>query len=463
MPYWPRSWLTALCYLLLLSSPPQVHSSATQALVPTQIARVGSAAESRWWLPSTGPYTGHFEASVSFQFWNDYLDARNLQWRGQFNLPQGLRLNAIVRSNRQLSGLGTFAPAFDELYLEARGYHFSPRDTFSFNARYGRMRYQRFPFPDLLSIFDLVPGMEDLEPDPEFRASLNGAWRSFRSSLNGLLVNLDYQHLSRLGLHSSLYQNSLGEPADHVLEAYTYYRAQPGPVELELRAGRLQWRDLQPPVPSSRPPVAYRRSRPGASLYLGSRWRGIRFGFMVEQLRDEDLYAGILLQFSPHPVSNFLGSFHLDYTRVPEGFALQLPLVRGSYGYLSPAALPAEAQLVGEVISERRSTFWGNSQTRNFFEHEYQAGGEVQGDDLAVLCLERSWYLKNESPIGRLDGLSGAQDIRRWDHSSARLGEVAQPVVYRFYRLPDSRPPRKLRLEPGVDWHKLWQGYRYPE
>ncbi len=451
----PRSARRPVCLaaLVLLASGAAAASQATD-FSSRQILQAGGAAEG-WWLPSTAPYTGHFEGSVSLRLWSDRSEARNLQLRGLYNLPQGLRINAVLRSNRELGGIGVFEPAFDELYLESRGYHFGARSTVSYNLRYGRMRYLRFPFPDRLALFDLVPGMEDLEPDPEFRASLNGAWREFRSSLNGALLNIDSLHARGFGHHASLYLNSTGDPADVLLQNFLYHRHHGARWEWELRAGQLQWRDL-PTGPAADPSATPRReSRLGGSAYLGLRWGGLRLGVMLERVRDDDLFAGVLLQLSPHPVTNVLGTFHVDYTRVPEGIALHLPLLRGQYGYARAAELPAGARLVGEVHSERRATFWGSSQTRNFFEHEARVGGRVSGDDLVVVCDEDPWYLRSESPVGRLEQLQGVDDLRRWDSSSARLGEVAQPVVYRYYAVDGPAPRKRLQLLPLVDFDKL--------
>ncbi len=451
----PRSFRRPTCVtvLLLLAT----HAAAGTETTPfssRQILQAGGAAQG-WWLPSTGPFTGHFEGSVSLRAWSDRTEARNLQLRGLFNLPQGLRVNAVLRSNRELGGIGVFEPVFDELYLESRGYHFGAHSTFSYNLRYGRMRYLRFPFPDRLSLFDLVPGMEDLEPDPAFRESLGGAWREFRSSLNGALLNIDTLHARGFGHHASLYLNSTGDPAGIVQENYLYHRHHGPRWEWELRAGQLQWRDLPEGLPADPTATPRRHARLGGNAYLGLQWRGLRLGFMLERVRDDDLFAGILLQLSPHPVTNVLGTFHVDYTRVPEGIALHLPLLRGQYGYARTADLPAGARLVGEVRSERRSTFWGSSQTRNFFEHEAHVGGRVAGEDLIVVCDEDPWYLRSESPVGRLEQIKGVDDVRRWDSSSARLGEVAQPVVYRYYAVDGPAPRKRLQLLPLIDFDKL--------
>jgi hypothetical protein len=393
-----------------------------------------------WWFPQTGFLSGNFESGVSTHFWSNYFRFRNLQFRTQVNLWNGLRVNNVLRSNRELIGIEKVDPMFDELYLEYYGYHFSEQGMLSFSARGGRMRYVRFPFPDKLSIFDIVPRVSDLNPGD-----------SQRTSYDGLMLTLDYKFHFGLGYHATFYQEVDERAFDRgLLENYIYYENQYKVMEWEARVGQLQLRTV---------PQGY--SEWGGNFYFGLQWKGIRAGGMLEQLRNQDLYAGVLVQFSPSILTNLLGTFHSDYTRAPRGIGVYLPLVRGHFGYTNQDDLPEDAQQVGEIVAERRSTFWQNSQTRNFYEHQYSVEGNVIDDDLIVVTEEYAWYLKNESPVGRLLELNDFSDILTWDKSSARLGEVAQPVVYKFYRTNGVQPKRRFVIRPGVDPKILFKKYRF--
>src|SRR5690606_41359974 len=82
------------------------------------------------------------------------------------------------------------------MYLEYYGYHFGEQGMLSFSARGGRMRFVRLPFPDKLSIFDIVPRVADLNPG-----------RGDKTAYDGLMLVLDYQlYYFGLGCHAASYQ-----------------------------------------------------------------------------------------------------------------------------------------------------------------------------------------------------------------------------------------------------------------
>lgn len=423
------------CFLLF----PVFNISAQELNGVEQDTLMGSKPQG-WWFPQTGFLSGNFESGVSTHFWTNYFRLRNLQFRTQVNLWNGLRVNNVLRSNRELIGVDKVDPMFDELYLEYYGYHFSAQGMLSFSARAGRMRYVRFPFPDKLSIFDIVPRVSDLNPGS-----------GEKTAYDGLMLILDYKLYFGLGYHATLYQEVEEDVLRRgLLENYIYYQNQYKIMEWEARAGQLQLRTV---------PQGY--SEWGGNFYFGLQWKGIRAGGMIEQLRNQDLYAGVLVQFSPSIITNLLGTFHSDYTRAPRGLGTYIPLVRGNYGYTNADDLPEDAQQVGEIVAERRSTFWQNSQTRNFYEHQYSVAGNVTDDDLMVVTEEYAWYLKNESPVGKLLELNDFSDILDWDKSSARLGEVAQPVVYKYYKTNGKKPKRRFVIRPGVDPKILFKKYRF--
>ena len=51
------------------------------------------------------------------------FDLRNLQLRTNFDLSPGLQINSIIQFNKEFDTIESFNPNFDELYLEAYGFH----------------------------------------------------------------------------------------------------------------------------------------------------------------------------------------------------------------------------------------------------------------------------------------------------------------------------------------------------
>ncbi|MFA7446505.1 MAG: hypothetical protein WCY89_11200, partial [Flavobacteriaceae bacterium] len=201
-----------------------------------------------WWFPQTGFLSGNFESGVSTHFWTNYFRLRNLQLRTQVNLWNGARVNSVVRSNRELIGVEKVDPMFDEMYLEYYGYHFGEHAMLSFSLRAGRMRYVRFPFPDKLSIFDIVPRVSDLNPGS-----------GEKTAYDGFMLNLDYKFYFGLGYHASLYQETdTKNPKRGLLENYVYYQNRYKMAEWEMRFGQLQLRTV---------PHGY--SEVGGNFYFG--------------------------------------------------------------------------------------------------------------------------------------------------------------------------------------------------
>src|SRR5690606_40526496 len=130
-----------------------VNASAQEFDVVEQDTLIRSKPQG-WWFPQTGFLSGNFESGVSTHFWTNYFRLRNLQLRTQVNLWNGVRVNSVVRSNRELIGVDKVDPTFDEMYLEYYGYHFGEQGMLSISARGGSLRYVRFPFPGQFSIFD---------------------------------------------------------------------------------------------------------------------------------------------------------------------------------------------------------------------------------------------------------------------------------------------------------------------
>ena len=430
--------------LLKLEAQPYIHnfSNSDSLISPTQ--KINFKTENHnlnWWFPGTGYLTGNFDASIGIHFWNDHFFFRNLQFRTQINLMDGLRMNNVIRSNREYKGISNFNPRMDEMNFEILGYRLNDYNTFSYSLRIGRMRYLRFPFPDHISIFDQVPGVRDL----------SDTTGTIKTSFDGALLVLDYQFSFGFGIHGSFihwYQNL--EKSFSLMESYISFKKNYKHLNFEIRTGLLHQRP-EPPGSSSI----------GANAYLGIRWRGMKIGGLLEKLDKFPLYAGVLVSFSPSLITNILGTIHSDYTRGIKGLAFQIPLFHGNFGYVNEKNV--EGEKIGEIVTERRMTFWQKSETRNFYEHHFSKNGITSGDSVISTIDEYSWYLKNESPVGPLFHLQNFNDVLNWDKKSARLGEIAQPVVYSFYKKGKVKYRNRFSIKPGIEFKNLSRKFIFSE
>lgn len=171
--------LRFLLIVLILISLSSLALAATEAV----------AESDGWWLPHTGSFSGHWDLGVGAHWWNDHFKLRNLQLRTNMDLAPGLRLNSILRSNEKFDSIEGFDPKFDEVYLEAYAFHNSDLGKLSMSLKNGKMRYLRFPEPDIISYFDHVPGTEDLR------------FEDAETGYNGQLLILDFNSKLGLGYH----------------------------------------------------------------------------------------------------------------------------------------------------------------------------------------------------------------------------------------------------------------------
>ena len=388
-----------------------------------------------WSFPTIGTFNGTWELSVGAHLWSDHLDFRNLQLRAGVDLGPGLRWHALVRSNRLRDGLEEWEPRFDEHFVEWYGFHNSPSGVFSFSVKAGRVRYLRFPYPDAISAFDQVPGVEDLGGGQDV------------TGYSGVIATVDYAHRSGFGLHGVWIDWGFGvdRPAEWA-ERYVFYRRTSHPWHFEARWGDLALRSL---------PMG--KCGKGYSIFVGRDMGGWDAGFLYEDISGQETYTGIVITFKQNSATRWMGSVAFDYTRSPEGFALQVPLLSGTFGNLirmDASREPAftgilmapgkkgflEARglvLVGEIVAERIRTYWQNGQVRNWYEHRLSSWGKTSGKDVVAVMVEDPWYLQLEALVSPHTDFWSWDDIQEWERDRMGPAQVSQRVVYRFYAPPE--------------------------
>ena len=345
-----------------------------------------------------------------------------------------------MRSNSDVAGITTVAPRIDELYLEKYGYYTRGAHRLPLSLRLGVLRYLRFPYPDIISTFDQVPGIADLQG-------------THPTGYGGLVATAEYEHASGLGAHFTAIKWGFGYPGRHdLIEGYGFYRTQLGPLDLELRAGILALR-----------PEPLGKGAPGYNVYLGYRAPEWQAGVLYEKLQGQPVRTGGMVRFAfPHsgqsqpitgnpwrPDGHFHGSYlsvsipaarfaeaagrvALDYTRAPQGIAFEIPLAKGSFGMHGELPPPQGAQLVGEIHAERVTTYWQNGQSRNYYEHVTGQWGETGDPALDVVVVEGPWYLQLEALVS--PNMLTPSQLREWERQRQGPAQLAQPVVYQFYR-----------------------------
>jgi len=375
---------------------------------PVPTFEPGSAKPQGLWLPTVGIGNATWELSIGARFWDDYFHLRNLIAQGELDLGPGVRAHALVRHNRAVDSLEGLQPTLDEAYLEGRAFYTRPRSTLSLSARVGKVRYLRFPYPDAIAMFEQVPGVADLNGGPH-------------TGYSGAVLAAEYAHESGLGAHvTGIIWGLDGARPDanaNIIEEYAFYRNRFGSLHFEARAGGIAGRKEPLGGPAHK----------GFDVYLGTGYKGYTGGLFYEKRADERAYTGVLIIFRDDRINRALGTVGFDYTRDPDGFSVQVPIVHGHAGFAREASPPGE--LVGEVIAVRERTYWQAGLIRNFYEHPVSVRGETAGRDLVVTIEEKPMYLWAEalvSPHTRLN--SKWFDDRQGPAHNARL------VIYRFYR-----------------------------
>ncbi len=395
-----RPWVpVSLGFLLsaVLGTPPAIAQATSTEAKPLEPSLVMPE------LPGIGFGRGHWSTSLGVFAWTDKLWLRNLHLQADLDLLPGTRAHAIVRSNREFNTLAGIEPFLDEAYLEGFG-HWDWGGRLSANLKLGRTRYLSFPYPDHIAVFDQVPSVYDLR----------GRGTADFTGYEGALVTLDYAHGSGLGWH---FVNLSGRNVAH----FGRYRAELGPFVLEGRAGDLQIR-----------PEPLGRSAPGYNLFTGARWGGYQAGVLYERLAGQPIYTGVMVGFASNWLTQYAGNVGIDYARSPQGVAMHLTPLKGTFGL--EGAAPEGAELVGEVAAERIRTYWQNSQIRNFYEHRRSSWGDTTDPSLVAVIEEEPWYLQAEALVSPNNSFQSWGDLVRWEAQRQGPAQISQQVRYRFYR-----------------------------
>jgi len=373
------------------------------------------------WLPTVGVGKGNWELSLGARFWKDEFHLRNLIAQGDLDLGPGLRAHLLARPNRKVDSLEGFHPNLDEAYVEAYGFYTQPHGALSASLRVGKVRYLRFPYPDAIAVFDQVPGVADLQGGPG-------------TGYSGAVLAAECAHDCGLGAHFTGIAWGLdGARTDggaNTIEDYAFYRRDFGSLHVEARGGGIASRK----EPLGGPP------HKGYDVYLGLTHKGYTAGALYEKREGEQAYTGIMVVFPSDSITRALGKAGFDYTREPEGFSVQVPIVRGSLGFAREA--PEQAcgfcpegsrsrgvQPVGEVVAVRTRTFWQAGLIRNFYEHPISSWGQTSGRDLIVTMEEQPIYLWAEALVSPHTKINS-----QWFRDRQGPAHNSRLVIYRFYR-----------------------------
>jgi hypothetical protein len=360
-----------------------------------------------WSTHSIGAGRGHASISLGAQFWDNYFKIRNLIARITLEVAPGIRAHFIGRRREGSWRRMPFHPDVDEAYIEGLGFYNSPAIHLALNLKVGRVRYLRFPAPDRLSEFDQVPGISDLTGGPQ-------------TDYRGALLTLETWHRSGLGFHfGGIAWGFDAAPAGaNAIEAYAFFRRSFGDGwTVEGRVGGLAGR----PEPPGRP--AHR----GGSLFLSGKIGEFDIGAMIERRRGDRTYTGVMVRFLPGDGTYFMGKTGFDYQRSPEGASVQFDLFHFRFNEWSHPA-PGE-ELVGQVRAVRVRTFWRQGFQRNEYEHRLSSWGQTSGPGLRVVVKEQPWYLQLEALVSPHTSLN-----RAWFRDRQGPGQLAQEVIYSFYR-----------------------------
>jgi len=133
------------------------------------------------------------------------------------------------------------------------------------------------------------------------------------------------------------------------------------------------------------------------------------------------------VQLRPTPITRALGRYSFDYSRQPEGFTVQIPLL---HERLNESRVVRDNDiLVGEVRAVRIRTLWQQGFIRNEYEHRLESWGETQDPKLHCVVTEEPWYLQTEALVSP----HLVPDLR-WEQDRQGPGQYVQRVTYRYYR-----------------------------
>jgi hypothetical protein len=357
-----------------------------------------------WHTDFIGPMRGTFDASFGIKFWPDHSNFRNLIFGGTIDLASGLRARANFR--RHEGEVKAFQVDPDELYVEAANQYRARCWSAGASLRVGHIRYLHFPYPDAIAEFDQVPGIQDL---------FGGSPTDYRDAVLVAEASTD----SGWGLHfSGRAQGFERTPAATAMEAYAFYRQNFGRGwHFESRVGAIAVR--QEPLG--------RGAQPGGDIYLGKRLGEFNVGLLYENKRSEHEYSGLMVQFRPGPVTRPLGQVSFDYSRKPEGFTAQIPLLHLRLN--QNRFVRSRDVLVGEVRAVRIRTLWQQGFVRNEYEHRLESWGDTADPRLHCVVTEEPWYLQTEALVS-----PHLVPDARWERDRQGPGQFVQRITYRYYR-----------------------------
>jgi hypothetical protein len=357
-----------------------------------------------WHTDFIGPGRGFFDASFGIKFWPDRFNFRNLIFGGTIDIASGIRARANFRRHEGEKKAFQIDP--DEIYLEAYNAYRAPNWNAGVSLRFGHVRYLHYPYPDAIAQFDQVPGISDL---------YNSAVTDYRD----LVLVAEAANNSGWGLHfSGRAQGLEGTAAADVMEAYGFYRHDFGHSwHFEGRLGAIAVR---------KEPLG-RQGQPGGDIYLGKQLGEFNIGLLYENKQTEHEYGGIMVQFRPSAVTKALGHVSFDYSRRPEGFTAQIPLLH--LRFRESRFVRSKDVLVGEVRAVRIRTLWQQGFVRNEYEHRLESWGETSDPELHCVITEEPWYLQTEALVS-----PHLVPDARYERDRQGPGQYVQRVTYRFYR-----------------------------
>src|SRR5262249_25560020 len=124
----------------------------------------------------------------------------------------------------------------------------------------------------------------------------------------------------------------------------------------------------------------------GTDVYVGKQLGEFNVGVLYEKKQTEPEYTGLMVQFRPGPVTRALGKVSLDYSRNPEGFTMQIPVLHLRFNELT--RVRSGDILVGEVRAVRIKTLWRQGYLRNEYEHRLESWGETSDPKLRCVVTE---------------------------------------------------------------------------
>jgi hypothetical protein len=134
-----------------------------------------------------------------------------------------------------------------------------------------------------------------------------------------------------------------------------------------------------------------------------------------------------MVQFRPNAVTKALGHISFDYSRRPEGFTAQIPLLH--LRFRESRFVRSKDVLVGEVRAVRIRTLWQQGFVRNEYEHRLESWGETSDPKLHCVITEEPWYLQTEALVS-----PHLVPDARYERDRQGPGQYVQRVTYRFYR-----------------------------